>query len=198
MSGSDSVCQLLASALTLLHLRLALVLRQTSSLGGVVTGMACAESSPLPPPPSFSCAYQQEAGDEEDSHCSDATHHASDRQNRRAEQHAQDITEDVECARVDPDASLLGAVSTYVSSRQETGHHRARVSNTELVRHFEAQGGRAPAGGTVGAKSKPSDQSWDGGRKKLATDGDLMTLLAGRQRRLREAEDADAGLYFQQ
>ena len=88
MSGSDSVCQLLASALTLLHLRLALVLRQTSSLGGVVTGMACAESSPLPPPPSFSCAYQQEAGDEEDSHRSDATHHASDRQNRRAEQHA--------------------------------------------------------------------------------------------------------------
>ena len=63
---------------------------------------------------------------------------------------------------------------------------------------FPERGGRAPAGGTVGAKSKPSDQSWDGGRKKLATDGDLMTLLAGRQRRLREAEDADAGLYFQQ
>jgi hypothetical protein len=59
------------------------------------------------------------------------------------------------------------------------------------------QGGGTAAGVAAGSKSKTSSKTGDEGGKKLTTDGDLKQLLAARLRRLRDAEEVDAGLYFQ-
>ena len=157
---------------------------QYSVLGGVKG--VCAESSPLPPPPSFSCAQQEESGDDD------------------ARKRVEGITgavdwSEFECdpsaARRKPHAPLGGkAHAPFGGARQEEG--RVAGASANIIRHLEMQGGGTAAGVAAGAKSKTSSNSGDGGGKKLTTDGDLKQLLAARQRRLRDAEEVDAGLYF--
>ncbi len=148
-------------------------------------GCVC-RKQPLPPPPSFSCAQQEESGDDD------------------ARKRVEGITgavdwSEFECdpsaARRKPHAPLGGkAHAPFGGARQEEG--RVAGASANIIRHLEMQGGGTAAGVAAGAKSKTSSNSGDGGGKKLTTDGDLKQLLAARQRRLRDAEEVDAGLYF--
>jgi hypothetical protein len=143
---------------------------QYTVLGGVKG--VCAESSPLPPPPSFSCARQEESGDDD----------ARDR---------------VDCSEFecDPSAARRKAHASLGEARPEAG--RVARANANIISHLDMQGGGTAAGVAAGSKSKTSSKTGDEGGKKLTTDGDLKQLLAARLRRLRDAEEVDAGLYFQ-
>ena len=155
-----------------------LACHQYTVLGGVKG--VCAESSPLPLPPSFSCAHQEESGDDD-----------------AGERRVEGITVAVDCSEFQchPSGARRKAHAPLGEARPEAG--RVARANANIISHLDMQGGGTAAGVAAGSKSKTSFKTGDEGGKKLTTDGDLKQLLAARLRRLRDAEEVDAGLYFQ-